>query len=623
MDEAGDEGTSERSWSRQQQIVFFTTLFRAAPGTASLWWVLLLVGGVLPALFAVASGVVVDAVDGGDDLTGPLVFIGIVFVVMQVVNPLHVAVGQNLGRQAADWMNDRLMRATTQPVGIAHLENPELAAELSMARDFDLGITAPPLFVSMSFIAGGFRPLIAGISSAIVLAGFAWWAPLVLVAGWGATHYLLKESGVWTDRNTDEVRDAQRHADYAYRLAVDAPAAKEVRLFGLANWVIDRFAARRRDLYDLQWEATRLRERSVVSSLVIVSVANAVVFWRLAVATANGAITVGSAVVYLVSALGVSAIAFGGLNWALDSASAPAAAVERLTARLAETDGLGDRNDEGNVASALDEGAGAPVDRQAHGVRFVDLGFTYPTASSSVLDGFELAIEPGTSLAIVGQNGAGKTTLAKLLCRFYDPQQGRIEIDGHDLRTLDPNAWREQVAAVFQDFVRYELTLRENIAPLGAPDELIREALIDAGADALADLDTPLARGYEGGTDLSGGQWQRVALARAICGVKQGAGLVLLDEPTAQLDVRGEAEIFQRLLKATSDCTTILVSHRFSTVRLADQIAVVEGGGLIELGSHEELLALGGRYKTMYELQASRFVEIDEQGAEVVYDTLS
>lgn len=239
-------------------------------------------------------------------------------------------------------MNDRLIRATTAPPGIAHLENPDLAAELSMARDFDLGITGPPLFVAMSFIAGGLRPLLTGVTSAVVLFGFTWWAPLVLVAGWGATHWLLAESGVWKDRNTDQVRDAQRHADFAYRLAVDAPAAKELRLFGLAEWVVDRFARRRRHLYDLQWEATRLRERSVLSSLVAVAAANALVFWRLAVATADGTVSLGAAVVYFISAISVAAIAFGGLNWALDAASAPAAAVERLANQLHETQTLSD-----------------------------------------------------------------------------------------------------------------------------------------------------------------------------------------------------------------------------------------------------------------------------------------
>jgi ABC-type multidrug transport system fused ATPase/permease subunit len=160
---------------------------------------------------------------------------------------------------------------------------------------------------------------------------------------------------------------------------------------------------------------------------------------------------------------------------------------------------------------------------------------------------------------------------------------------------------------VFQDFIRFELSLRDNVAPAGAPDEVIREALEAAGAGGLASLDTILARGYPGGTDLSGGQWQRVALARALCAVKLGAGLVLLDEPTAQLDVRGEAEIFDRILTATRDITTILISHRFSTVRHADRICVLEHGKVIELGTHEELMEAGGRYRTMFELQASRF----------------
>lgn len=602
-----------------QKTIFFQTLFRASPLPAAVWWALLIAGGVTPVIFALAMGSVVGTVDDGGSLTGPLVFVGVTFIAMQVINPIHVSVGQNLGRKTADWMNDRLMRATTAPEGIAHLENPELTNELSMARDFDLGITGPPLFVAMSFIADGLRMLVAGVASALLLFGFRWWAPLVLVAGWASTHWLLRESGVWKDRNTDEVRVAQRHADYAYRLAVDAPAAKELRLFGLADWVVERFAQRRRHLYDLQWEATRLRERSVASSLVVVAAANAIVFWRLAVATTNGDVSLAAAIVFFVSAIGVSSIAFGGLSWALDVASAPAAAVSRLLPVLADptaVDGALNIDRQATPATATPANA-------AHAIRFRNLSFTYPGASAPVLSDLDLEIEPGTSLAIVGQNGAGKTTLAKLLCRFYDPQAGSIEIDGQDLRSFDVEAWRSRVTAVFQDFVRYELSLAANVAPNGAPDEVITAALVAAGAEGLADLDTPLAKGYQGGTELSGGQWQRVALARAVCGVGLGAGLVLLDEPTAQLDVRGESEIFRRLLEATSDTTTILISHRFSTVRLADRIAVVEQGRVVETGTHDELMAAGGRYHTMYDLQASRFVELDEQGEEVVYDRLS
>ena len=223
----------------------------------------------------------------------------------------------------------------------------------------------------------------------------------------------------------------------------------------------------------------------------------------------------------------------------------------------------------------------------------------------------------GSSLAIVGQNGAGKTTIAKLLCRLYDPQDGAIEADGVDIRALDLESWRTRVTAVFQDFIRFELPLRDNVAPAGAPDEVIEPALVEAGASGLAALDTILARGYPGGTDLSGGQWQRVALARALCSVRLGAGVVLLDEPTAQLDVRGEAEIFDRILTATRHTTTILISHRFSTVRHADRICVLEHGKMVELGSHDELIALGGRYRMMFDLQASRFGEDDEQEAKL------
>ena len=190
-----------------------------------------------------------------------------------------------------------------------------------------------------------------------------------------------------------------------------------------------------------------------------------------------------------------------------------------------------------------------------------------------------------------------------------------------DLRDLPVDAWRQRITAVFQDFTRFELPLRDNVAPSGAPDDTIRQALVAAGADQLATLDTILARGYEGGTDLSGGQWQRIALARALSAVALGAGLVLLDEPTAQLDVRGEAEIFERILKATRHCTTILISHRFSTVRQADRICVLEHGRVLELGTHDELMAHGGRYRTMFELQAQRFVTDEEEGA--TYDVLA
>ena len=478
---------------------------------------------------------------------------------------------------------------------MAHLEDPELTNDLTMARDFDLGISGPPLSISMDFIASGLVELLAGLASAAVLAAYAWWAPLVLGGAWLATHWLLRESGVWKDRNTQVVRDAQRHADYAYRLAVDAPSAKELRLFGLAGWTVERFRRHRRKLHDLRWEATKLRERPMALSLVLVTVANAVVFASLAMDVNAGDLPLDRMVMFASAAIATSMIAFGGLSWALDGAAAPAAAVLRLRGSMAPVGALGSRR--------------KPADGMpGREIRFRNVTFAYPTTpDEAVLDGFDLTVPAGSSLAIVGQNGAGKTTLAKLLCRLYDPVDGCIEADGVDIRELDIDAWRRRLTAVFQDFVRFELPLRDNVAPQSASREIIETALAQAGAVGLAQLDTVLARGYDGGTDLSGGQWQRVALARALAAVRQGAGVVLLDEPTAQLDVRGEAEIFDRILEETRDVTTILISHRFSTVRHADRICVLEGGRVVELGSHDELMALGGRYRTMFDLQAQRF----------------
>jgi len=591
----------------RQEWQFFAALPKADRFLALVWWAVLLLRGVLPALFAVAMGVLVAAVQRGESLAEPLTVVGVIFVLLQVLTPIHTAIGFNLGDRTAAYLYDRLTTACVRPQGMGHLEDPSLMGDLTVARDFDLGMTGPPLSYSMDFIAGGLVGIVGGFAAAVVLFGFSWWAPIVLVGAWLATHWLLRESGIWRDRNTDEVRSAQRDADYAYRLAVDPPASKELRLFGLVRWNIDRFVARRTRLHALQYEATRLRQRPLTWSVLIVTAANVAVLWSIAAAAAAGRIDLGEIVIYAQCAVATSMIAFGGLNWALDGASAPVAAVRRLLPAMASA---------GRLASGERSAARLP----ARQIRFRDVTFAYP-GGTPVLDGFDLTIPAGTSLAIVGQNGAGKTTLAKLLCRLYDPQNGAIEIDGTDVRELDLTEWRTRLAAVFQDFTRFELSLRDNVAPSGAPDDVVLSVLDAAGASKLARLDTVLARGYDDGVELSGGQWQRVALARALCAVKEGAGVVLLDEPTAQLDVRGEAEIFERILAATRHCTTILISHRFSTVRHVDRICVLEKGKVVEFGTHAELMALNGRYRTMFDLQAQRFGAEDEEGKS--YDVLA
>jgi ATP-binding cassette subfamily B protein len=247
--------------------------------------------------------------------------------------------------------------------------------------------------------------------------------------------------------------------------------------------------------------------------------------------------------------------------------------------------------------------------------------FDYP-GGPVVLEDVSLTIPVGRSTAIVGFNGAGKTTLVKLLTALYQPTGGRVSHDGRDLAEADPASWQRHFAVAFQDFARYPLTLRENVA-MSAIRALDDDAGIVADLDraglahlveSLPDgLDTPLSRLLPGGRDLSGGQWQRLALARSLFAVRHGAGILVLDEPTAQLDARGEAGFYDSFVDLTRGVTSIIISHRFSSVRRADQIAVLDDGWIRECGTHAELLAADGLYARMFRIQASRFTTGSER----------
>ena len=329
-----------RTLTGRKEWQFFSVLPKADALLAIGWWTVLLLRGVLPAIFAIATGMVVAAVQNtgsveGGGLTQPLELVGVVFVLLQILTPIQTALSFNLGDRTAAWLYDRLSEACVRPPGMGHLEDPSLTSDLTVARDFDLGMTGPPLSFSMDFIAGGMVEMIGGIAAAALLFGYSWWAPIVLAGAWLSTQYLLRESGVWWDRNTPEVRAAQRDADYTYRLAVDPGPAKELRLFGLAGWTIARFVERRTRLHTLQYEATRLREKPMVWSLLIVLGANVLVFWSMAAAASSGRLSLPELVVFAQAAVGVSLLAFGGFSWALDGASAPVAAVLRLEGAMA------------------------------------------------------------------------------------------------------------------------------------------------------------------------------------------------------------------------------------------------------------------------------------------------
>jgi len=262
----------------------------------------------------------------------------------------------------------------------------------------------------------------------------------------------------------------------------------------------------------------------------------------------------------------------------------------------------------------------SPADTRPHdSIRFDHVGFTYPGSSHAVFEGLDLELAAGTSTALVGANGVGKTTLVKVLCRLHDPTSGRILVDGTDLRDIDAASWQRRIAVVFQDFNRYPVSARENVS-FGAfehsdDEEGIRQAASDAGALDFVEampmgFDTVLSRNYPDGIEPSGGQWQRIALARALFAARHGAGVLVLDEPTAWLDVRGEADFYERFIGITRGLTTIVISHRFSTVRLADRICVIEDGAVAESGSHDQLMVENGRYAQMFRIQAARLTDV-------------
>jgi ATP-binding cassette subfamily B protein len=263
----------------------------------------------------------------------------------------------------------------------------------------------------------------------------------------------------------------------------------------------------------------------------------------------------------------------------------------------------------------------APAPRAPATIRFEAVTFRYPHASEDTLHHLDLELRAGERTALVGVNGAGKTTIVKLLCGLYEPTAGRITIDGEDLEAISADQWRERLAVLFQDFVRYELTARENVAVgRAASDDDLSRVAARVGADRVvfrlsAGWDTPLSPHFSGGTDLSGGEWQRLAFSRALFAVDRGARVLVLDEPTANLDVRAEAELYEQLIDLTESpdeggaLITVLVSHRLSTIRRADRIVVIDNGAVSEDGTHDELMMLGSRYAAMFRAQASRFAE--------------
>jgi ATP-binding cassette subfamily B protein len=600
-----------RLWQLARWRAFLALLWRAERWRVALFGALVLAVGLLPTAVILVTGRLVAAIPAAvaGGLRGPAGHAALAALGELVGGLALLSIGSTALSQLcrvldfgfALEVHHSAALATLGTPGVAPLEEPGFGDRLQAIQEADRrGVLQRPV-TELSNLA---TMRLRGAGAFVVLLAFHWWAPLLLAAAWQLTNlaYLrTTERGVSARMGGGAVR--MRRAEYLRSLALEPPAAKEVRVFGLGAWMVDEYGRAWRDALSGLWEKRRAgRGWNALAALALVA-SHAAVLGALAGGVAGGGLQVAALIVFVQAVIATSDLGLvGDSQWWTAQALALAvrAAELRVTVPAAPP--------------ALPAGTGGgAVEVRLDGVRFTYRGRERPT-----LDGLALHVPAGQSLAIVGENGAGKSTLIKLLCGLYEPDAGRVALDG-----VAPLDARGRIGVIFQDFVRYKLPLRENVGfghlELVGDGESLAAALNDAGAGSLPEQlargwDTVLSREFEGGTELSGGQWQRVALARALAAVRGGAGLLILDEPTASLDVRAETELFRRFLELTRGVTTILVSHRLSSVRHADRIVVVEGGRVVEDGTHAELMRAGGRYAEMFSLQADRFATAGEGG---------
>lgn len=568
------------------------------------------IGAVLPIAFAVATGAAVAAVPvavggglrspAGQHLLNTVILVGVLLAAQQTLSPIQDAVTNILSRRVQMRIYRRSMVAALQPRTIAHLEDPEL---LDLVAGATLLSPGGPNGAVRNVLNQS-RRYISGAASLLLVAHYRWWLAILL---FGAELALLqRHRALYSEMVSFRARQLPglRRSVYLRGLAMNPDAAKETRIFGLAGWVVERFRGEWLETMTRLWEQRRGSVLRLLAAAVPVFAILLLSVWLMGRDAIDGSISLGAMVAYASALFATMELVMPGDDFAIEEG----AAVVRKTVELEKI-----------VASdarlRLPGDHSPPQAAPQRDIRVEGVRFRYPGRDDDVLHDLDLVIPAGRSLAIVGDNGAGKTTLVKLLARLYDPAQGRIVVDGVDLRDIDAAGWQARVAAVFQDFVRYPMTAAANVGfgakRNGAHNDAARRADALELVEGLPHgWDTVLTREFDGGVDLSGGEWQRLALARALfAAAATGGGLLILDEPTAHLDARAEASFIGGFLDVTRGCTTIVISHRFSTVRRADRIVVLEGGRIIETGSHDELVALGGRYAEMFTLQAERFTD--------------
>jgi ABC-type multidrug transport system fused ATPase/permease subunit len=582
--------------------------------------------GALPALGALSLAWVVSRVSESTDaglLTaiGPaLIGYGCVLLLSHALEALsaplqYVAKSRIDGRRRTD-----VLRLTTACQTIEVLEDPEVRELVRLAKAEPGNWTERTPGDGCLAQTRMCAEALGLVASCSILAVYAWWLIPVVAIPSAMVQALQSRHGVeFMRRWRDGIREGM-HADVWSKMLAEPSLGKEVRIFGFARLAADRMRHHMLRMFEPVWAVgvRNLREQWV--KFWLVGGGLSVCFVVVARAASQGRISISLASALLMAAWGVYQSIAGydarAIVGALPGEHAWAALRQKLR----------------TATPAPDEDAPRPERRAdssaVPAVRFEGVSFHYPGTSASVLHDLDLEVRPGELLAIVGANGAGKSTLIKLLSGLYRPTGGRITVDGTDIWHSGIGQWRRRITVVFQEFAKYHLSLAANISlAADASTEKHRTALSEAVEQAgLSDvvarmpngLDTPLARSRAGGIDLSGGQWQQVILARALYAVRAGARLLVLDEPTAHLDVRSEAELFDRLAGQKGDLSVVLISHRLSTVRAADRIVLIEDGRIGECGSHDELMAQNGQYARMFTLQAERFsTDPDQQEVRV------
>jgi ATP-binding cassette subfamily B protein len=563
-----------------------------------------------PALVVVTLGIVVGDVPGavgdgmasisGRNLLLALALAALAYAFSLILDPIGTALGTAVRSRITARLQQRLLAAVAGPVGIDHLENTEVLDRLSRAEGSLTGFFPGDAPVTW---AGILASRISGIVGCALVALYFWWLGLLLLVVWLFVRRLMLGAIV---RQATEMRgqtSSMRRAWYLAGVGQKARDAKEVRVFGLGDFVAGRFRESYGKTIDAAVPGLRDVHRKAVLGFGIVVAAYFIVLGVIA----RDALINGPDLRMLATLLPML-----GVTMSTGSVSTDDITLTWTLTAIPDVDGL----EEDLVSGRPSEGTEQLGKRPVRSVEFRDVAFRYAGGESDVLTGVDLKLEVGTSTAIVGVNGAGKSTLVSLLSRLHEPVAGRILVDGDDVRTIDPVRWQRTVAVMPQDPARFPFSAYDNIA-FGCfehredTDGVEAVARLSGFADIVPTLphgwDTILSRALPGGVDLSGGQWQRLALARALFATRHGARLLVLDEPTAALDVRSEARFYERFLEITEGLTTVIISHRFATVRRADSICVLDGGRITERGSHDELVKAGGTYARLYEVQARRF----------------